>query len=86
MTFIVRWFRGIDLPPFLVRNWRLLLEGAGTAVIGFLVTELSTADWGQYAAAAPFVLAGLNWLEGVFDQIDPSKVSRGIGPSRRSRI
>lgn len=65
--------RGLNSPAILVAFARALLEIAIIGAIGAVLMALNTVDWGDYAIASPFIFAGLRWLEGVADHIDPEK-------------
>lgn len=65
---IKRLIIGLNLPPAVVAGARAALLLGLTAIVGGLVTSLTTADWGEYAWAAPFVLAALRLAEGALDQ------------------
>lgn len=63
--------RGV--PPTVVAFLRGALEAAALAVIGVAITALGDVTTGQLAPWAPVALLALRQLEGVADQLDPTR-------------
>lgn len=65
-------------PPTLVALFRGIIEAVVLAVLGVLISLLTSADLGQLAPMAPVGLLVLRQAEGIFDQrIDPT-AQRGV--------
>ena len=77
----MRYLRGIGIPAWLVGLARGIVEAAVLAGILVLISWLTTADLGSYAALAPIAILALRTVEGMADNIDPSK-KRRPGPAR----
>lgn len=64
--------RGLGLPPALVGAARAIVEAAVLAAITAAIVAVSDLE-GELAVYAPIAVALLRILEGLADQIDPSK-------------
>lgn len=68
--------KGWNFSPIVVGIVRGAIEAGVLATLGVLSVELSTLDWGQYAAFSPVVLLGLRTIEAQADQIIDPKQNR----------
>ena len=69
--------RGLDFPPALVGLLRGAIEAGAIAAIGAIIIVLSDADLPEeWKFAIPLAVQGLRFLEGLADQVDPSKQRR----------
>ena len=69
-----RLIRGLGVDPIYVGLARAILEAAVMAVLLTLALFITAAPPAAIVPFVPVLHAIIRWLEGVADQIDPSKV------------
>lgn len=72
---MLKWLRGIDIPPLLVGLARGIIEAAVMAALVETLVLFQATDWGD-AWWAILVVYGLRQLESYADHIDPEKTRK----------
>jgi hypothetical protein len=74
MAKILNFWRGIDLPAWLVGMVRGAVEAAALAAVAVFIQALDAASFDdQWAGLVMIIIVGLRSIEGAIDQIDPAK-------------